>query len=440
MLLITLSKLGVIISMFIKSKYKIISTLALICLIFSACLSSPEDNTKVATENTLPTSSKTNTVPTISPSSINTSELPKDIPPELRIIWESWQFLQEDYVDKSKLDPITLSEAAVKAMVEAVGDKETNYIAPDTLSGRFDDIYRGDFEGIGAYVTMNAAGKIQIVSPIEGSPAQAAGIKPGDTILEVDGKSVEGMSVLEVISLVRGPKNTEVKILIKRLGSPKRIEVSIIRGTIPLTSVYVRSKEDDPLLHIRISDFYPNTVDQLKKVLIESEKKGITKGIILDLRNNPGGTINATVDVADQFLPENILLYSMSGDGRRSQSKTTNDGLAINIPMVVLVNKGSASASEVLAGAIQDYNRAPLIGETTYGKGAVNILRRLSNDGGLYITWALWYTPSGRMINNTGLEPNIVVTDQDTKEAERKQLERAQSELRKIIELSNESN
>ena len=348
--------------------------------------------------------------------------------------------MQEDYVDKSKLDPITLSEAAVKAMVDAVGDKETNYIAPDTLSGRFDDIYRGDFEGIGAYVTMNAAGKIQIVSPIEGSPAQAAGIKPGDTILEVDGKSVEGMSVLEVISLVRGPKDTEVKILIKRLGSPKRMEVSIIRGTIPLTSVYVRSKEDDPLLHIRISDFYPNTVDQLKKVLIESEKKGVTKGIILDLRNNPGGTISATVDVADQFLPENILLYSMSGDGRRSQSKTTNDGLAINIPMVVLVNKGSASASEVLAGAIQDYNRAPLIGETTYGKGAVNILRRLSNDGGLYITWALWYTPSGRMINNTGLKPNIVVTDQDTKEAERKQLERAQSELRKIIELSNQSN
>ncbi len=440
MLLITLSELGVIRSMFIKSKYKIISTLALICLFFSACLSSPEDNTKVATENTLPTSSKTNTVPTVSPSSINTFELPKDIPPELRIIWESWQFLQEDYVDKSKLDPITLSEAAVKAMVEAVGDKETNYITPDTLSGRFDDIYRGDFEGIGAYVTMNAAGKIQIVSPIEGSPAQAAGIKPGDTILEVDGKSVEGMSVLEVISLVRGPKDTEVKILIKRLGSPKRIEVSIIRGTIPLTSVYVRSKEDDPLLHIRISDFYPNTVDQLKKVLIESEKKGVTKGIILDLRNNPGGTISATVDVADQFLPENILLYSMSGDGRRSQSKTTNDGLAINIPMVVLVNKGSASASEVLAGAIQDYNRAPLIGETTYGKGAVNILRRLSNDGGLYITWALWYTPSGRMINNSGLEPNIVVTDQDTKEAERKQLERAQSELQKIIELSKQNN
>jgi len=440
MLLITLSKLGVIRSMFIKSKYKIIFTLALVCLFFSACLSSPEDNTKVATENTPPTSSKTNTVPTFSPSNMSTYELPKDVPPELRIIWESWQFLQSDYVDKSKLDPATLSEAAVKAMVDAIGDKETHYITPDALSGNFDDIYRGDFEGIGAYVRMNAAGKIQIVSPIEGSPAHAAGIKPGDIVLAVNGKSVEGMSLLEVISLIRGPKDTEVKILIKHLGSPKTIEFSIIRGTIPLTSVYIRSKEDDPLLHIRISDFYPNTVDQLKKALIESEKKGVTKGIILDIRNNPGGTINAVVEVADQFLAENILLYDMSGDGRRSQWKTTNDGLAINIPMVVLINKGSASASEVLAGAIQDYNRAPLIGETTYGKGAVNILRRLSNDGGLYLTWALWYTPSGRMINNTGLEPNIVVTDQDTKEAERKQLERAQSELLKIIELSNQSN
>jgi carboxyl-terminal processing protease len=231
-----------------------------------------------------------------------------------------------------------------------------------------------------------------------------------------------------------------VKILIKHIGSPNTTEFSIIRGTIPLQSVYVRSKEDDPLLHIRISDFYPNTVDQLQKVLIESQKKGITKGIILDIRNNPGGTISAVVDVADQFLSENILLYDISGNGRRSQWKTTNDGLAINVPMVVLINKGSASASEVLAGALQDYNRAPLIGETTYGKGSVNILRRLSNDGGLYLTWALWYTPSGRMINNSGLKPNIVVTDQDAREAERKQLERAQTELLKIIELSNHNN
>ena len=132
-------------------------------------------------------------------------------------------------------------------------------------------------------------------------------------------------------------------------------------------------------------------------------------------------------------------MYDISGNNRRSEWKTTNDGLAIDIPMVVLINKGSASASEVLAGAIQDYNRAPLIGEHTYGKGAVNILRRLSNDGGLYLTWALWYTPSGRMINNTGLKPNIVVTDKDTMEAERNQLERAQTELLKIIELYNQN-
>ena len=426
--------------MFIESKYNIIFALTLCYVFFSACLSSPEENTKVSIENTIPTSNQANIVPTFTPSDMTISELPKDIPPELRIIWESWLFLQSDYVDKSKLDPATLSEAAVKAMVDAIGDKETHYITPDALSGNFDDIYRGDFEGIGAYVRMNAAGKIQIVSPIEGSPAHTAGIKPGDIVLAVNDKSVEGMSLLEVISLIRGPKNTEVKILIKHIGSPNTTEFSIIRGTIPLQSVYVRSKEDDPLLHIRISDFYPNTVDQLQKVLIESQKKGITKGIILDIRNNPGGTISAVVDVADQFLSENILLYDISGNGRRSQWKTTNDGLAINVPMVVLINKGSASASEVLAGALQDYNRAPLIGETTYGKGSVNILRRLSNDGGLYLTWALWYTPSGRMINNSGLKPNIVVTDQDAREAERKQLERAQTELLKIIELSNHNN
>ena len=369
-----------------------------------------------------------------------TLEMPPEVPEELKIIWEAWQFLAQDYVDRSKLDPEASSEGAIRGMLRALGDPEMSYVSPEVMKGVFQDVFRGNFEGIGAYVQMNAAGKLVIVSPIEGGPAEAAGIRPGDIVLEVDGESLEGLGVLEAVAKIRGPRGgLPVKLLVKHLGAIDPVVIEIIRGRIPLTSVLLRSEPGDRLMHVRITNFYPNTVDQLKEVILKAVSEG-AEGLILDLRDNPGGTLDAVVDVASQFLDDGLVLYDVDGNGRRNEWRVRAGGVATDIPMVVLVNAGSASSSEVLVGALQDHKRAKVIGVSTYGKGSVNILRQLSNGGGLYITIAHWYTPLGRLIQEEGLEPDVEVEDRDRTEADVKQLKRAIQELEELVEARQSAN
>ena len=299
-------------------------------------------------------------------------------------------------------------------------------------------MYKGNFEGIGAHVTVNSAGKIVIVAPIEGGPAKAAGIKSGDIILSVDGKSIEGLSLLEVVSLIRGPKGSTVILEVKHLAAQENETIEIIRDVIVLPTVLLRSTEDDPYAHIRITNFYPNTNDQLKDILSNLEKRDY-QGIILDLRGNPGGTLKAAIEVSSQFLEDGIVMYSIDGKGNRTDYKVFSGGLATKKPMVVLINRGSASSSEVLAGAIQDRNRGIIIGSRSYGKGGINILRQLSNKGGVYITTKYWFTPNGTRINETGIQPDIIVTDSDPKTADINQLNKAKEELKKIISNKSEA-
>lgn len=357
---------------------------------------------------------------------------PDDVPEELKIIWESWQYLLDDYVDMEKLEPEAFSEEAIRGILRALGDREMSYVSPEVMSGSFEDVFRGDFEGIGAHVSMNRAGKVVIVSPIAGSPAEAAGIRSGDLILEVDGESIDGLSLLETVAKIRGPKGSIVALLVKHLTDLDPVLISVKRGVIPLVSVILRSEPGDRFAHIRLTDFYPNTTDRLKELIATAKADG-AEGLILDLRNNPGGTLDAVVDVASQFLNQGLVLYSLGGHGHRTDWAVRSGGVAREIPMVVLVNQGSASSSEVLAGALQDHDRAVVIGSTTYGKGSVNILRRLSNGGGLYITTAHWYTPQGRLIQEDGLTPDIVVDDRDPQEADIKQLRRAIEELEVML-------
>ena len=354
--------------------------------------------------------------------------MPEGVSEELKIIWEAWEHLLNDYVDKSKLEPEAFSEEAIRGMLRALGDPEMSYIRPQVMAGSFDDVFRGNFEGIGAHVTMNRGGKLVIVAPIAGSPADLAGIRPGDIVLDVDGESLEGLSLLEGVAKIRGPKGTPVELLVKHISDIDPVLITVTRGLIPLTSVRLRSEPDAKFAHIRITDFYPNTVDHLRETILKA-KDGGAKGLILDIRNNPGGTLDSVVDVASQFLEDGLVLYSLGGDGKRRDWEVRSGGVATDIPMVVLVNQFSASSSEVLVGALQDHQRAKVIGATTYGKGSVNILRRLSNGGGLYITIAHWYTPRGRLIEDEGLVPDIVVEDRDAREADVKQLKRAIEEL-----------
>ena len=281
---------------------------------------------------------------------------------------------------------------------------------------------------------MNRNGVLIIVAPIQGSPAEKAGIRPGDQILAVDGTSLEGYTVLQAVSLIRGPKGSTVKLLIKHLGALDPIEIEIVRGTIPLVSVLVRSLPEDPVAHLRITNFHDNTASELTSALDKAIANG-ADGLILDVRDNPGGTLQSVIDITSRFLDKNMLIaYQVDASQKRTDWNVKEDGEYSNIPMVVLSNSFSASASEVLIGALQDNNRAKIIGDVSFGKGSVNMLRPLSNGGGIFVTTSRWFTPSGKMIQGVGIKPDIEITSTDPTDADILQLEAALKEIQKLIQ------
>ncbi len=354
------------------------------------------------------------------------------MPPELAVIWEVWELLIRDYVDPEKLDPHTLSEAAIRGMLSALEDPHTSYVRPQTFAIENED-YLGNFQGIGAEVSMRQDGKLIIVAPLPGSPAEAVGIRPGDIVLEVDGEPIEGLSLLEAVARIRGPEGSIVRLLIRHLTDIDPILVEVERGVISLTSVLLRSKPGEPIVHIRLTNYFPNTAELMVDLIQQAVTNG-AQGLILDVRDNPGGLLTSVVDVAGQFLEaDQLVVYEVDGDGRRKDWDVRRGGVAKDIPMVILVNEFSASASEVLVGALQDHNRATVIGATTFGKASVNIFRPLSNGGGLYVTYARWFTPKGRMIEEHGLQPDIEVVALERREADIKQLEKAIEVLEEMI-------
>ena len=366
------------------------------------------------------------TFPTASPPISEST--PEEVPDDLKIIWETWTILNNEYVDQDKIKDDKVPEFAVRGLLSALGDRQTSYVDKEYLEAQFSDIFRGEFGGIGAHVNINAEGKIIIVSPIDGSPAEKAGIKAGDVVLEVDGESLKGIGLLEAVNKIRGPKGSTVVLLIKHILDPTPIEISVVRDDITLPSVVLRTDPKETFAHIRLTTFYPNTPEILTKT-INKVKDGGAKGIILDLRGNSGGVLGATVDIASEFLNEGLVFYLQDGKGRRQEHSVKPGGIAKDIPMVVIANAASASATEVLIGALQDHKRAKVIGTTTFGKGSVNMLRKLSNGGGVYLTIAYWYTPLGRKIAGQGLPPDIEVTHRDAKEADILQYKRAVEEL-----------
>ena len=279
---------------------------------------------------------------------------------------------------------------------------------------------------------MRADGKLQIIAPIKGSPAEAAGLKPGDLVLAVNGESIVGLSLLEAVGKIRGPRGSEVLLLIVHLGEIDEIEMAVRRDVIPLESVLVRTQPDDRFAHIRLTTFYENTAKQLAQAVREARDGG-SEGLILDVRNNPGGLLSSVINVVSMFIEDGLVLYEVDGSGRRTDHKSTGDGEFADFPMVLLANEGSASASEILAGALQDYERASVIGDTTFGKGTVNILRRLENGGGLYLTFAKWFTPAGRPIEGNGIDPDIEVVSRDAQKADIDQLNKANEVLESVV-------
>ncbi|GJM40945.1 MAG: hypothetical protein DHS20C20_12270 [Ardenticatenaceae bacterium] len=316
--------------------------------------------------------------------------------------WEVWELVHERYL-RQPVDDTTLIEGAIDGMLATLEDPHTRYLSPQDQQAAQESM-DGEFQGIGAEV-QDVDGAITVVTPIDGSPAEAAGLQPGDILREADGRQLTGMDVTEAAAFVRGPAGTTVSLVIERDG--ELLNIDIVRDVIKLATVRGEILEEG-IAYVRLSRFGNNTDAELAELLPELLDENPT-GLILDLRRNPGGSLDTTVEIADQFLNEGLVLVERFSDGDTRPFEVDDDGLAQEIPMVVLIDEGSASASEVLAGAIQDRDRGVIIGQISFGKGTVQTWHTLSNEGGVRITIAEWLTPEESSIDQIGLTPDYYI-------------------------------
>jgi carboxyl-terminal processing protease len=332
------------------------------------------------------------------------------LPAEFNALGETWQRLQESYVNQSALDPEKLSQGAIQGMLDALGDPYTTYF--DNYSSASSE-FEGSFEGIGATVALEN-GSVTIVAPIAGSPAERDGIKAGDVILEIDGNTTQGLSVAGAVAKIRGPKGTSVTLLIQHRGDNASVEMTIVRDAITIPSVSSKALTGG-IAYIQINQFASNTTNEFRTAISAALDNG-SKGIVLDLRDNPGGYLSVVADIADEFLDSGVILYEATDKlVILHEWDAKSGGLAVDIPLVVLVNKGSASGSEVLSGALQDHQRALIVGTQTYGKGSVDSLFKMSDGSAIYLTISRWLTPDKHAIEGKGITPDYVIalTDDD---------------------------
>ena len=350
------------------------------------------------------------------------------LPSDFQRMAEVWRLLNREHIDGESLDGKTLSDGAIRGMLQALDDPYAAYLTAEQFSVESQDI-QGFFEGIGAEVGVRD-GRITIIAPMPDAPAEQAGIRPGDIILEIEGESTQGLSLMEAVTKIRGEKGTAIELLILHLDSSEPQLLRIVRGVIPLDSVRL-TMQVGAIGHLRISTFTGTTNDEIKEAL-ERFERSRGKGLILDLRNNPGGLLSSVVNVTSQFLDEGLVLYQVDAQDNRTDWQVKGGGKAKDIPMVVLVNNFSASASEVFAGAIMDHDRATVVGTATFGKGSVNNLFRLTDQSGINFTIARWFTPDGALIEGEGLTPDVIQEPSEV-EGEDAQLDRALEILEELI-------
>lgn len=329
---------------------------------------------------------------------------------DLATFWEAMQLLDKNYYAQEELPRSgDITYAVIEGIIDSTGDPHSSFLNPEEAED-FEEDMDGEFEGIGARVDMGEEGLV-IVAPFPGTPADKAGLQPGDIVLEIDGASTQGMDLMQAVSLVRGEKGTVVVLTIKRGADTAPMTVEVTRGNIVIPIVEAELMQEEglpPIGYMRLTDFSRNSVDQFKEKLTELQDQGAEK-LIVDLRFNPGGLLNASVEITSQFINEGLILSEKRLDGQELTHPAQRGGLGLDIPLVVLINEGSASASEIFAGAIQDAKRGTLIGTTTFGKGSVQRLHTLSDGSLLRITVARWFTPNGNAIHDKGIDPDIYV-------------------------------
>jgi len=340
------------------------------------------------------------------------------------------------YVEE--VDEKELIEAAINGMLTSL-DPHSSYLNPDNFTDMQDDT-KGEFGGLGIEVTMED-GFVKVVSPIDDTPAAKAGVKANDFITHIDGESVLGMTIGEAVDLMRGLVNTDIELTIAREGEEEPIEMTLTRAVIEIKAVRHRIEGDVGVL--RISKFSEKTFQNLAESIAEIKDElgaNAVSGYIVDLRNNPGGLLTQAVAVSDAFLDQGEIVSTRGREQRNADRYNAQKGdLADGKPVVVLVNGGSASASEIVAGAIQDHRRGIVVGEKTFGKGSVQTIMPLASKGAIRLTTARYYTPSGRSIQALGIEPDIIVEQVELKEGEEKSSRRSYSESQMRGSLSNDS-
>ncbi|MEK9178396.1 MAG: S41 family peptidase [Patescibacteria group bacterium] len=359
--------------------------------------------------------------------------------------WTVWQKLEADYYDKTKLDPRKMLNGAIEGMVRSLGDPFTTYLPP-TQNDNFKEGLAGQFQGIGAELGLEE-NRIIVVAPLNGSPAQKSGIRAGDTILEVDGEPTFNWSLSQAVEKIRGPKGSLVTLTILHKGDSKTQEIKIIRDVITIESVTywvkkageidgvnVKESKDKKIAYIGLSQFGDKTneewVGAINKLNLETSGGKDIEGLILDLRNNPGGYLSDASFISSEFIERgSIVVIEEEAGGRKTTLSADRKGLFLEVPLIVLINKGSASASEIVAGALRDHERATLLGETSFGKGTIQKAEDLGNGAGLHITIAKWLTPQGNWINEVGLKPDIEVSIDAKDPSHDVQLEKAILEL-----------
>ncbi len=373
----------------------------------------------------------------------------KEPPPGLTnvdfsMMWTVLQKLQANYYDKSKIVPQKLVNGAIAGMVDSLEDPFTMYLPP-TENNDFKQGLAGQFEGIGAELGLSGK-QIIVMAPLAGGPAEKAGIKPGDAILKVDKQIIIGWSLSQAVDKIRGPKGTPVTLTILHKGDQEAKEVKIVRDTITVKSVVTWTKaikdiagikstdilknaQASKVVYIRLSQFGDNTnqewVGIANQIDLARKKDTSIKGVILDLRNNPGGYLTDAVFIASEFIDNGTVVMQEDGTGARAKLDVSRKGLLTDVPLVVILNRGSASASEIVAGALRDHKRAMLTGELSFGKGTIQEAEDLGGGAGLHVTIAKWLTPDGTWVHQKGLTPDVPVALDAKDQSHDTQLEKA---------------
>ncbi len=346
-----------------------------------------------------------------------------------RIFWESWHILEHDFYGDLP-DDQEMTYSAIHGVIDDLDDNYTAFLEPELAAVVREDM-SGSFEGIGAVVNMNDAGQLEIVQTIKGAPAAQAGLRSGDIVLAVGDTAIEEMSVFEAVALIRGPAGSVARLTIKRQDIEEPFVVEVVRQRIEMPTVESKML-DDGIAYLKLTEFNAQAASKLRDGL-QSLLAEEPRGLIFDLRDNPGGFLSVSVEIGSQFVGEGSILVEKLKDDQDRDYPVQDGGLATDDPpLVVLVNGGTASASEIVAGAIQDTGRGTLIGEQTLGKGSVQLSHHLSDGSELRVTIARWFTPNGRAIHEEGLAPDIQVdiTEEDIEAGRDPQLQRAIEYLR----------